>query len=225
MVDVTDSKSVGGDTVWVRVPPPAPRQKNSAPFRFRGLRKSRENCTSAASFFLSETEVSRGTSVSVLENGSDLDCPGAPRQKDSAPFRFRGLRKSRENCTSAKSFFLFQIEPASLGFDLDTGSETDSSETPRQNKAIRSCGVTSTATSTDDLVFPFHPRLRRGAIRCAQTRKRTPRPLSRSPHADPELASFWGSRLSLSSFLPRQAKESRPRLRAALLFVIRFLLS
>ena len=25
MVDVTDSKSVGGDTVWVRVPPPAPR--------------------------------------------------------------------------------------------------------------------------------------------------------------------------------------------------------
>mgnify|MGYP007027061492 CR=1 FL=1 len=24
MVDVTDSKSVGGDTVWVRVPPPAP---------------------------------------------------------------------------------------------------------------------------------------------------------------------------------------------------------
>ena len=26
MVDVTDSKSVGGDTVWVRVPPPAPRR-------------------------------------------------------------------------------------------------------------------------------------------------------------------------------------------------------
>ena len=28
MVDVTDSKSVGGDTVWVRVPPPAPNQQN-----------------------------------------------------------------------------------------------------------------------------------------------------------------------------------------------------
>ena len=27
MVDVTDSKSVGGDTVWVRVPPPAPIQR------------------------------------------------------------------------------------------------------------------------------------------------------------------------------------------------------
>ena len=29
MVDVTDSKSVGGDTVWVRVPPPAPRGRNN----------------------------------------------------------------------------------------------------------------------------------------------------------------------------------------------------
>ena len=26
MADVTDSKSVGGDTVWVQVPPPAPRK-------------------------------------------------------------------------------------------------------------------------------------------------------------------------------------------------------
>ena len=25
LVDVTDSKSVGGDIVWVRVPPPAPK--------------------------------------------------------------------------------------------------------------------------------------------------------------------------------------------------------
>ena len=28
MVDVADSKSAGGDTVWVRVPPPAPNQYN-----------------------------------------------------------------------------------------------------------------------------------------------------------------------------------------------------
>ena len=27
MVDVTDSKSVGGNIVWVRVPPPAPCKK------------------------------------------------------------------------------------------------------------------------------------------------------------------------------------------------------
>ena len=28
MVDVADSKSAGGDTVWVRVPPPAPNPYN-----------------------------------------------------------------------------------------------------------------------------------------------------------------------------------------------------
>ena len=28
LADVTDSKSVGSDTVWVRVPPPAPEKKH-----------------------------------------------------------------------------------------------------------------------------------------------------------------------------------------------------
>ena len=32
MVDVADSKSAGGDSVWVRVPPPAPNQYNPNPF-------------------------------------------------------------------------------------------------------------------------------------------------------------------------------------------------
>ena len=36
---MTDSKSVGSDTVWVRVPPPAPAQKFPPPFRFRLCRK------------------------------------------------------------------------------------------------------------------------------------------------------------------------------------------
>ena len=27
MVDVADSKSAGGDSVWVRVPPPAPKRE------------------------------------------------------------------------------------------------------------------------------------------------------------------------------------------------------
>ena len=32
LVDVTDSKSVGSDTVWVRVPPPAPKIPNATAF-------------------------------------------------------------------------------------------------------------------------------------------------------------------------------------------------
>ncbi len=85
MVDVADSKSADGDIVWVRVPPPAPRQKNSASLRSRGLRKSRENCVSAESFFLSETELSWGSSVSVMENGSDLSCPFLVTDKGLEP--------------------------------------------------------------------------------------------------------------------------------------------
>ena len=38
------------------------RQKNAVPLRFRGFRKSRENCASTASFFLSKSEASRGAS-------------------------------------------------------------------------------------------------------------------------------------------------------------------
>ena len=83
MVDTRDLKSLAGNRVPVRVRSPAPRQKNSAPFRFRGLRKSRENCTSAESFFLSETGVSRGTPVSVLNADSDLDSSGAPKRRES----------------------------------------------------------------------------------------------------------------------------------------------
>ena len=41
LVDVADSKSAGGDTVWVRVPPPAPAQKFPPSLRFRLRRKLR----------------------------------------------------------------------------------------------------------------------------------------------------------------------------------------
>ena len=41
LVDVADSKSAGSDTVWVRVPPPAPAQKFPPPLRFRLRRKLR----------------------------------------------------------------------------------------------------------------------------------------------------------------------------------------
>ena len=47
--------------------------------------------------------------------GSDMNCSGAPRQKDAASFRFRGFRKSRENCTYAASSFLFSTGPADAG--------------------------------------------------------------------------------------------------------------
>ena len=42
LVDVADSKSAGGDTVWVRVPPPAPVQKFPPSLRFRFRRKLRD---------------------------------------------------------------------------------------------------------------------------------------------------------------------------------------
>ena len=55
------------------VPPvrrPDPRQKTPAPFRFRGLRKSRESCTSAGAFFLSESNPLRRASIRFYATGS-----------------------------------------------------------------------------------------------------------------------------------------------------------
>ncbi len=49
--------------------------------------------------------------------------PGPPRQKKSNPFRFRGLRNSRENFISFDFFFLLQIGPAWLGSDLDRSTD------------------------------------------------------------------------------------------------------
>ena len=50
MVDVTDSKSVGGDTVWVRVPPPAParRKRHIACDEFFMLRIKNSSCAHSA---------------------------------------------------------------------------------------------------------------------------------------------------------------------------------
>ena len=99
--------------------------------------------------------------------------PRAPRQKNSAPFRFRGLRKSRENCTSAESFFLYQIEPASLGFDLNTGSDLVCPGAPERGLPKGSPLQVS--------------RLRRDIICFAQIeREGITNPLSRFPHANLE---------------------------------------
>jgi len=72
---------------------------------------------SAESFFLSETGVSRGTPVSVITAGSDLDCPSAPRQKKLAAFRFPGSEKPGK-LHSAPSFFLSKSEDSRGSSDL-----------------------------------------------------------------------------------------------------------
>ena len=135
MVDVTDSKSVGGDTVWVRVPPPAPEKGHPKGCPFSGAAPSARRDPLRSNYWEGITNPLPSPPHANLKFGSDSDCPGAPRQKNSAPFRFRGLRKSRENCTSAEPFFLYQIEPASLGFDLDTGSDLDSSGAPKRRES------------------------------------------------------------------------------------------
>ena len=62
---------------------PGCRQKKLAPFRFRGLRKSRESCISAPSFFLSESNPLRWASIRVTG------------EKKLAPFRkFLSLTKA-----------------------------------------------------------------------------------------------------------------------------------
>ena len=112
MVDVADSKSADGDIVWVRVPPPAPRQNKAA--RSCGGTSTATSTGDLVFPFPSQTH-----SVGLCDGtGSVFSCPGAPRQKNSAPFRFRGLRKSRENCTSAESFFLSKSEDPRGSSDL-----------------------------------------------------------------------------------------------------------
>ncbi len=61
--DAPDSDSGVREDVWVQIPPCVPRRKKSAPFRFRGFRKSRENCISADPFLLSKPEPLRRVPV------------------------------------------------------------------------------------------------------------------------------------------------------------------
>ena len=71
---------------WYHYQRDLPRQKNAVPLRFRGFRKYRENCASAASFFLSKSEDSRGSSDLVFIAGSDFaDLAGVQNGLNSAP--------------------------------------------------------------------------------------------------------------------------------------------
>ena len=65
MVDVTDSKSVGGDTVWVRVPPPAPRRSS--------LRTARKRQAQKRLPFPHLCSVTPPSQIGPVSLGSDLD--------------------------------------------------------------------------------------------------------------------------------------------------------
>ena len=82
----------------VRLPYPAPRQKKSAPFRFLGLRKSRESSTSAVSFFLSKTEVLTGNLRFGIYTGGIL-C-----------VKIRHVTRTQLHSVFAASFFLSKTE-------------------------------------------------------------------------------------------------------------------
>ena len=86
MVDTRDLKSLGREAVPVRVGPPAPRQKDSASFCFRGYRKSRENGMSTESFFLIQ--------IGPASLGADSgDCPRNARiitRRSAYAGRWRG---------------------------------------------------------------------------------------------------------------------------------------
>ncbi len=197
MVDTRDLKSLAGNRVPVRVRSPAPEKgKSEQDFPFSGATPSARVDPLRSNAKEDSRPLSRSSHADP-EVGSDLDCSGAPRR---SPLRTARKRQARKRlpfphlCSVAPPS---QIEPASLGFDLDTGSglngpgaapsarvdplrsnakedscplsrsshanlkvgsDLDCSVAPRQNKAIRSCGGTGTATSTDDLVFPFQPR-------------------------------------------------------------------
>ena len=80
MVDVTDSKSVGGDTVWVRVPPPAPEKgKSCSDFPFSGAAPLARMDPLRSNAKEDSRPLSRSSHVD-LKVGSDLNCLGAPER-------------------------------------------------------------------------------------------------------------------------------------------------
>ena len=97
-------------------------------FCFRGLRKSRENCISVGSFLLLRiVSASLGYDpVFLIRAKSHLALIPLLPLSGQDPlrwvpirfyFRFRGLRKSRENCIYVGSFLLLRNETASPGSD------------------------------------------------------------------------------------------------------------
>ena len=96
---------------------PGDRQKKLAAFRFRLAAK---------------------TAHPLLPSSSPnrIRCAGLRfgkrRQKNSVPFRFRGLRKRRENCISTESFFLFRSNPLRRDLIGGNGREESCSVPPEK---------------------------------------------------------------------------------------------
>ena len=75
---MTDSKSVGGNIVWVRVPPPAPRRSKLCIACSDFFQKSERTHAAAPPF---QPRPAYAGLASDDENGSDLNCLTAPRIK------------------------------------------------------------------------------------------------------------------------------------------------
>ena len=112
MVDVADSKSADGDIVWVRVPPPAPRQNKAA--RSCGGTSTATSTGDLVFPFPSQTH-----SVGLCDGiGPDLDCPGAPRRSSLRTARKRQLQSSCLFLICAPRLLLFCRDPLTLGSRL-----------------------------------------------------------------------------------------------------------
>ena len=123
LVDVADSKSAGGDTVWVRVPPPAPKKDadpNPPPVS--------PSATNPAKRIVAESEeiptIAQFSAKPETERWWEfLNCQEWTRRSEihSTPFQggpFWGRLK-----TAFRSFApSFQLEPAALGFELVLGA-------------------------------------------------------------------------------------------------------
>ena len=78
MVDVADSKSADGDIVWVRVPPPAPKRRESEQDSLLFGGQPTAGKDPLRSNWQEGKPIPSCTTPLETEVGSDLDCPGAP---------------------------------------------------------------------------------------------------------------------------------------------------
>ena len=83
MVDEADSKSVASDGVWVRVPPPAPKRRESErdSLLFGGPPPAGNDPLRSNSWEGIPNPLPSPPHAKLI-SGSDLDCPGAPKRRE-----------------------------------------------------------------------------------------------------------------------------------------------